>query len=258
MNTAATVGGSPNPFANKTIRQAVCYGIDWGSILNLYGGLYTRAYQPVTSDFYAFNPTAPKYDFNLTMAQSLLKQANFVSGTPITFVIYAGRLTSERDIVVSSLQNLGFVVNLKIVDSSVFYSNYMIAASTPEDPNYPWNITMQSNGAGIPDPGPVYRSYLYSTTPTWNPGHFSDPSVDALIDKGDASTDPTERTQIYQQLAAKFVDAAVYPGTYSITDPFILQNNLVNWKPHPIYQNLVNTAYLAPTLGSTSAKSSTT
>ncbi len=52
MNTAETVGGKPNPFSNQTIRQAVCYGINWAQILALYGGLYNRAYQPVTPSFW--------------------------------------------------------------------------------------------------------------------------------------------------------------------------------------------------------------
>jgi peptide/nickel transport system substrate-binding protein len=246
MNTAATVGGKPNPFSNKTIRQAVCYGINWGEILALYGGLYKRAYQPVTDTFWCFNTQAPKYDYNPTMAQSLLQQAGFVSGTPIDFVIYSGRLPSELAIVQSSLQAMGFTVNLNIVDSSVFYNNYMVVASQPEDPNYPWNITMQSNGVAIPDPGPLIESYLYSKSSDWNPAHFSDPTVDSLYEQAIASTDQTERVSLFTQLMGLFVDAAVYPGTYNITDPWIVSNNLHDFDVNPLYQFTYNKAYLSP------------
>jgi ABC-type transport system substrate-binding protein len=246
MNTAPTVGGNPNPFANQTIRQAVCYGINWGQILALYGGLYKRAYQPVTDTFWCYNTQAPKYDYNPTMAQSLLQQAGFASGTPITFVIYSGRLPSELAIVQSSLQALGFTVNLKIVDSSVFYNNYMVVASQPEDPSYPWNITMQSNGVSIPDPGPLIESYLYSKSSDWNPAHYSNPQVDSLYEQAIASTDQTERASLYTQLMGLFVEAAVYPGTYNITDPWVIANNLQGLGVNPLYQIDYTKAYLSP------------
>ena len=106
---------------------------------------------------------------------------------------------------------------------------------------------MQSDGAAVPDPGPMFRSYLHSKSPDWNPAHYMNPQVDALIDQGDVETDPVKRTQIYQQLSGMFVDAAVYPGTYNITDLWLKQNNLQGWNEHPVYQILTNTAYLAPT-----------
>ncbi|MDA4123084.1 MAG: ABC transporter substrate-binding protein [Thaumarchaeota archaeon] len=218
MNTAATVGGNPNPFANKTIRQAVCYGINWAQILSLYGGLYNRAYQPVTPSYSCYNTTAPKYDYNPTMAASLLQQAGFESGTAIDFVIYSGRLPSELAIIQNSLQNLGFVVNLNIVDAAVFYNSYMIVASEPEDPTHPWNITMQSNGVSIPDPAPLYEAYMYSKSTDWNPAHYSDPAADALYEQAVASTDATERNTLFTQLTGMFVDCGKQPRR-SVAEP---------------------------------------
>jgi peptide/nickel transport system substrate-binding protein len=240
MNTAIP------PFDNQAVRQAVATGIDWGSILALYGGLYQRAYQPVTPDHWAYNPNATKYDYNLPKAQQMLTAAGVQSGTPITFIIYAGRLPSERDIVLGNLKDMGFNVTLKIVDSASFYSDWLVPISGTPKPGNTWHISMQSDGSIVPDPGPMFRSYLHSKSPDWNPSRYSNPQVDSLIDQGDAESDPTKRQQIYQQLSKLFVDAAVYPGTYNITDLWLRTSKLKGWKEHPVYQILVNDAYLQP------------
>jgi peptide/nickel transport system substrate-binding protein len=247
MNTAETVGGKPNPFSSQTIRQAVCYGINWAQILSLYGGLYNRAYQPVTPSYSCYSTTAPKYDYNPTMAASLLQQGGFEANTPIDFVIYSGRLPSELAIIQSSLQAMGFVVNLNIVDASVFYDNYMVVAAEPEDPNYPWNITMQSNGVSIPDPAPLFEAYVYSKSTDWNPAHYNNPAADALYENASNSTDPTERNTLFQQLTGMVVEAAVYPGTYNITDPWIVANSLQGLALNPLYQIGYTQAYFQST-----------
>ncbi len=43
-----------------------------------------------------------------------------------------------------------------------------------------------------------------------------------------------------------FVEAAVYPGTYNITDPWIVSNNLNDFAINPLYQYDYHKAYLNP------------
>jgi peptide/nickel transport system substrate-binding protein len=241
-----TMNTTSPAFSDVNVRKAVVMGINWPSILALYGGLQGnhRAYAVVDEAFWAFGKNTPKIDYDPTGAAQLLSTTNFKNGQQITFIIYAGRKPSERDIIIASLQNLGFNVNLQIVDASTFYSDWVVPITQPV--KNVWDITMQSNGVSIPDPDAIFRSYYWSMSTDWNPGRFSDPQVDTLLAQGAVETDTTKRTAIYQQLCDICTSAFVYPGTYRVINHEAKVTKLQNQKDHVLYQCDFSQAWLTP------------
>ncbi len=242
-----TMNTTNPPFNDVNVRKAVVMGINWSALLTLYGGLNgtTRAYAPVAEDSWAFGPNTPKVDYDPTRA-ALLSTTNVKQGETVTFIIYAGRKPSERDIIVSNLETLGFNVNLKLVDTATFYSDWVVPVTAANYGKNPWNITMQSNGVSIPDPDGVFREYYLSNSPDWNPAGYSNPQVDSLLAQGIVETDQTKRAAIYQQICEITTAAFVYPGTYRIYNHNVWNNKLQGYREHVLYVNDWSKAWLSP------------
>jgi peptide/nickel transport system substrate-binding protein len=110
------------PFSNKSVRQAVNYGIDRNELIRIYGGLATST-QNLLPPTYAQYKKVSQYSYDLGKAQQLVKASGMAS-QPITVW---GRQRYPDDkataYLAAQLRKMGFTnVKQRIVNAAIYWT----------------------------------------------------------------------------------------------------------------------------------------
>lgn len=220
----------PHPFfSDLKVRQAFAYAIDRATIAALYGSAFRPTSNILVSPAKYDSPNT-SFEFNLAKAAALLDEAGWTDSNDdgirdkdgarmkVVFQTSANSLRQEtQKIIQKALQSLGIEVELKVIDSSIFFS------SDPANPNtaYHFYADLQAYNDGNPNPDPgSYMQYLISDqipqrANNWsgeNVGRWRNPDYDALYEQSTTELDSDKRTQLFIQMNDKVIeDAAVIP-----------------------------------------------
>ena len=208
------------PFDDPRVRQAFRDALDVDAVLNgVYRGTATRAWSVV-------GPTSPFYDKSLektygsdaARANATLDAAGWSARDADGFRTKGGRrltarllqsapfVRDRRDILAQAVQ--AAVKQSAGIDLQVTVADQGTATKALETGQY----EVFDNSRADTDAGAALNLLLHSTGAINRTG-VADPALDALLEKGQATSDPAARTRIYQQLQQKVVgrDALVLP-----------------------------------------------
>ncbi|MEJ1160172.1 ABC transporter substrate-binding protein [Prosthecomicrobium sp. N25] len=188
--TLVGLNTSKPPFDNPKVREAVNYAVNRDEIVaaaqfgaGVPGGPLSPALKSWALDVGAF----PCYKHDPAKAQALLKEAGVATPVALTMTVLPRQdIKDIAQVVQAQLNKAGFKVELKTPELGAFIqdwrnSNFDLFAST---------------NAGSPDPD----DYFYRTFRTGgstNVFKYSNPEVDALLDRARASLDPAARKADY-------------------------------------------------------------
>ncbi len=212
------------PFTDKRVRQALLYATPVNDILGaVYFGFARNLRSPIPATFPGYTPRFWNYNYNPARARALLQQAGVREGTPLTLYYDAGS-DVHRDlftILKTAYDQIGFNVRLsgqpdatffgkvsRGVFSNFVYENFPIIG----DPAYGLNIA-------------------YPCTAPFNPEHYCNRQVDALIRKAQRTASLAKRIPIYHEIQRLIVGDApevwlAMPGWQIVTKRGITG---VNW-----------------------------
>lgn len=195
-------------FADKSVRQALIYGLDREAILkaSYFGqGLVADSVLPPIS--WAFNKdVTPKYTYDPIKAGSMLDAAGWTKGSsgtrekggqPLSFEMVTNAdntvRTKNLQIMQESWRKIGVDAKIKTVATLGNLSNELTSAR---------NFGIMYIGFSLqPDPD---QSGLWHSRQTAvggnNGGMYKNPEVDKLLDDGVAEVDQAKRKQIYYKL----------------------------------------------------------
>jgi peptide/nickel transport system substrate-binding protein len=181
------------PFDNPKVRQAIALAIsraDIRDVAYLGTGELGLIEVPTGSSWYdetgVFGVTA-----DIAKAKQLLAEAGFANGLTIEYLGLPQypELLKTGQVVRDELKQIGIDMTIKPVDVSIWFDAY----STGK-----YQITSAYQERTI-DPDNFYSLVLKSGGPINTVG-YSNPEVDALIDKAAASADEAERKDLYRQI----------------------------------------------------------
>lgn len=181
------------PFDNPKVRQAIALAIsraDIRDVAYLGTGELGLIEVPTGSSWYdetgVFGATA-----DTAKAKQLLAEAGFANGLTIEYLGLPQypELLKTGQVVRDELKQIGIDMTIKPVDVSIWFDAY----STGK-----YQITSAYQERTI-DPDNFYSLVLKSGGPINTVG-YSNPEVDALIDKAAASADEAERKGLYRQI----------------------------------------------------------
>lgn len=210
---------APHPFfSDLKVRQAFSLAVDRKTIVEqLYGPAGEVTSNAVVAPPNVVSPNT-SFEFNLEKAAALLEEAGWQDsdgdgvrekdGVKLQ-ILFQSSVNPVRqktqEIIKQALEAIGFGVELKSVDSTVFFNN------DPANPDtfkhFYADAQLYTTGSSSPDPGDYLEDFtcaeIVSKANEWSKGNLTrwcNPEYDALVVQAKSELDPAKRQAIYIQL----------------------------------------------------------
>ncbi len=204
----------------KLLRKAFNYAIDREFIVNVIRrGRATIATGILPPVMPAFNPDLKGYGYNPEKAMELLAQAGYPNGEGLeTIELWHNTSASHRRIteaIQDSLKEIGVDVKLNNLDWGAYIEKVDQGG---------FQMFRLGWIADYPDPENFLTVLLHSKNrgPGGNGAFYSNPEVDALLDKADVETDQVKRTALYRQAEEMIMDDAPWMPIYYYQSDFFV------------------------------------
>ncbi len=178
---------SEAPFNDQRVRQAIAQSMDRELVRKtLLFGIPQLGYGPFGPGMTVSQPVPnyPKYD------PAKAKELLAAYGKPVTFTLQYNNSPSTQRLA-QSLQEMwgqvGMKVELQPVDQN--------PSCRTCRPSSSWRRSIASRGGADPhiNTFPFFHSQFADVTPSSNYGHYKNPKIDELLEKGVATVDPAKR-----------------------------------------------------------------
>ena len=181
------------PFDNPKVRQAVALAISRSDIRDVaYLGTGELGLEEVPTGSVWYDAAGVfGAEQDIARAKQLLTEAGYPNGLSVEYLGLPQypELLKTGQVVRDELKAIGIDMTIKPVDVSIWYDAYVAG-------NYQVTSAYQERTI---DPDNFYSLVIKSGGPI-NTVQYSNPEVDALIDKAAASSDDAERKDIYRQI----------------------------------------------------------
>jgi peptide/nickel transport system substrate-binding protein len=228
-------------FKDRRVRQAIACAIDKSEIIDVVlFGLGSPATGPYVPNTWPYNPNVKKYPYNPERARQLLKEAGWEDtdgdgvldkdGRPFRFTILTNMGNTLRmntaTIIQWKLAKIGIKVDIKVLEWSTFVNEF-IDKRRFETVILGWSIS--------PDPDQYDIWYSKKTKEKeFNFVSYSDPEVDALLEKGRRTYNIEERKKDYFRIQEILAEDLPYIFLYVPDATPIVHARFKGIKPSPI------------------------
>jgi oligopeptide transport system substrate-binding protein len=211
------------PFDDVNVRQAFSYAIDKERLISLTTeDVVAPAYGVLPPEMPGYNPGLAGLRFDPAKARELIAASKYgdVSQLPpvvLTTAGYGGAISGLIGGVIEEWRrNLGVEVTVRQLEPQFF----LYALKQEKD-----NLFDSGWIADYPDPQD-FVDILFRTGSQNNAGEYSNPQLDALLDKAAVEQEPANRLEMYRQAEATVVrEAAVLPlffgRSYLLVKPYV-------------------------------------
>jgi oligopeptide transport system substrate-binding protein len=193
------------PFTDRRVRQAVAHAIDKEALGKLLAGTAIQAsgiYPPAVP---GYDPSYKGLPYDVDRAKALLREAG-VSNVTTEVWARTGRF-AWTEVVMQSIQEdlakIGIKAEIRMVAGPAF------TAEVQKPKTVPMGLVFW--GMDYPDPQDFIQSlFLCGSFPPAgsNNAYYCNQDTDGLFQKAEATTDPMQRIQMYQQLERSAVEDA--------------------------------------------------
>jgi oligopeptide transport system substrate-binding protein len=231
------------PFDDANIRRAFTMALDKDKMASLvYKDMVQRADGILPPGIPGFNKDISGLKFDVNQAKQLIKESKYgdVSKLPpitITTSGYGATISQSLEAIIYQWrENLGVEVKVRQLDPQTFFYHLM------EEKDGMFDIGWI---ADYPHPQD-FLELLFRTGTENNYGEYSNPEIDALLDKASVELDSQKSMELYQQIEQKLVnDAACLPlwfsKNYLLVKPYV-KGYVVN----PLGVAVLNRVYIEP------------
>lgn len=196
------------PFNDVRVRQAFNYAIDTEAIIDIVlGGKGIPAVSFLPSSSYAFNKDMEGYTYDPDKARALLEEAGYGDGLEIPMN------TSEHpewglpvvEALMGFLSDVGITLKPEVMETGVLYDRIQ----TGDFISY-----IYSTGG---DPHPIQYLYRFHTSRQQTINRYSNPEVDALLEKAVRTSDDDKVIELVHEIDAILLeDAPIYFFHYNM------------------------------------------
>jgi len=241
----------PHPFlTEKSVRQAIAYSVDREAITALYGKTGRLATNLLISPANYDSPNTT-WEYNLEKAAALLDEVGWVDtdgdgirdkdGVKLSMVFQTS-VNSVRqetqEIIKAALESIGFEVEIKIIDSSIYFGP--VGENTNTRRHFYADLEEFNFNNKSPDPGAYMKAWTCDEAAqqanNWSAANWSrycNPAFDALYEQSTTELDPENRRDLIIQMNDLLIeDVAVIPMVErSLT--FGISNTIEGYNPTP-------------------------
>ena len=221
------------PFDDVRVRRAMNHAIDKRRLIKFAGRLAVVADGIVPPSMPWSNPGLPSYEFSPEKARTLLREAGYPNGFPITlwFTITSPIDKRMAEGVKQDLQAVGIELELKGLNGAALelkvYSRGQAQCGIdgwyqdyPDPSNF---LDMLLNGDRITDKDCLNEAF------------YSNPEVNRRLAAAGVSLDPEERLRLFREVESLVMDDAPWVPLYHEQRPIICHPRLHGDVPHPVW-----------------------
>ena len=234
-NSSYLINTQKFPTNNLKVRQALAYAWDYNAVVDsIYNGLATVAQGPIPKTMWGHNPNLPMPEFNLEKARQLIKE----SGIPksklklsIAYIATSQEYSNSAQLLQANLARIGVTLELKPGPWGTIWKNAKKLDTAP-------NLQSMTWWPGYPTPNDwLIGLFKTEKSAVFNLSHYSNPKVDALIDKG-VSLEVTDRKnsiKAYQQAQKLIVEDAPAIFYADILTRIVKRSSVGGYVDNPAY-----------------------
>ena len=227
------------------VRQAIAYALDRRPMIQyLWAGWAQPARSVLPPQSWAYNGNVPAYDHDPDKARALLDAAGYPLTNGVRFHITMKTSTIESTrlmvaVMQQQLREVGIILDIRSFESATFLADVIHGA-------FQMYGLRWVGGNQDPDIFYVFHSSRFPPNGA-NRGHYSNPKVDALIDKARREVDPGVRKRIYAELQLILADELPYIDLWYLDNVLVHNKRVRNLQLNPAGNyDFLRTAELAP------------
>ena len=224
-STYLALNNQQAPFNDVRVRQAVAHALDRQLIVDkILAARATLINGILSPDAFGKNPDLPAYEHDPAKAKQLLAEAGYPDGLDITLDVDGANKDTAEAIAALLSQN-GIRTKVTVGEANQLVSRYRTKGKPIDG-----QMWLTSWGNGSLDPFGIFNP-THMTAARGNSSGYSNPELDALLEKAGVLTDPAERTALYHQAEAianrdlPFVYLWVAQDLYGVSD------KVSGWQP---------------------------
>ena len=208
------------PFDDLRIRQAIAHSMDRELLRKtLQFGIPELAYSPYGPGMAVHQPVPNYPNYDPAKAKALVA----AYGKPVTFTLQFNNSPSAQRLA-QSLQEMWNQVGMKVELQTLDQNRIVQNMSSKQFVASLYRFT------GRADPHintyPFFHSKFADVTPSSNYGHYKNPKVDELLEKGVATVDPVQRKAIYGELARILAQDLPYAYLFYVADNLVINRKV--------------------------------
>jgi peptide/nickel transport system substrate-binding protein len=250
QNLLALMNTKSGPLADRRIRQAISYAVDYHGILAALKGSATRQIGVVPPGLWGhFNSLPGEYDTNLAKATALLKSAGYGPGRKkLTLVLTHTEGISYEDLFATLLKSELAPLNIDLQIQSMAWPTQWAKAKSA-------NLSQRQDiflFVWWPDYADPYSWFVNifksEKQPFYNLAYYSNPKLDAMMQKAErlAASNRPKATGLYRTMQTTVLsDAAAVPVFVQVYQR-LLQKLVGGYVDNPAYPNVVYAYDLRP------------
>lgn len=233
------------PFADKRVRQAVNYAINKEVLVNqVLQGTAEVATGPTPPAFsWAYNTNLRPYPYDPNKARQLLKTAGHAGATLKFYVTEGGSGMLDPVAMGTAIQADLAKVGLKVEIETYEWNTFLGKVN----PGLEGKADMAEMAWMTNDPDTL--PYLALRTGAWpdkggfNSGYYSNPEVDKLLEAARASTNQSERANLYKQMQEIVYEDAPWAFVANWKQNAATSDRVRNFKLQPSFFLLLQKVY---------------
>ena len=229
------------PFDDRRVRQALNYAVDKEHLVKLLHGAAVASHGLLSPGMFGRDDQLAPYPHDPAKARALLAEAGYAGGLELEFLTQDD---FEAETIAESIQGDLAEIGVRVRITKLEWATYTTLIGAANGP--PFSLATWTGD--YPDPtdffDAVFHSRMIADDNSNNSSFYSNPELDALLDRARGETDPATRAAMYRRAERILYDDAPWIWGYHQMLTEVVQPYVKGYAPHPVWLRDFTTAWL--------------